>query len=129
MIIVTSEVMKLPSKNPGHVYQTNSKSGVTYVYENHPYWVAEIGQSRSKRKCIGILDKQTGAIVPTRGRKPKQDKPMTRPFDVSKQSTRCFYGATYLLDAIGIKLGIIDDLKACFPDTYKQILSIVYYFL
>jgi len=44
-------------------------------------------------------------------------------------SSRFFYGATYLFDAIGEKLGITQDLKACFPDTYKQILSIAYYLI
>lgn len=39
--------------------------------------------------------------------------------------TRCFYGATYLLDQIGLITGITDDLKYCFPDRYKKILSIV----
>ena len=40
---------------------------------------------------------------------------------------RSFYGGTYLLDAIGEKLGITQDLKQCFPTTYRQILSIAYY--
>ena len=31
------------------------------------------------------------------------------------------------MDAIGEKLGIVDDLKTCFPDTYQQVLSIAYY--
>jgi len=42
---------------------------------------------------------------------------------------RGFYGATYLFDAIGEKLGITADLKKCFPDNYKQILSIAYYLI
>jgi transposase len=40
---------------------------------------------------------------------------------------RRYYGATYLLDAIGDELGVEDDLRVCFPDTYKEILSIAYY--
>jgi transposase len=112
-----------------YVYQTNKKSGVIYVYENHPYWVAEIGQSRAKRKCVGILDEKTGDVVPTRGRKPKEDKKDSSSAEDGEQSVRCFYGATYLLDAIGNKLGVVGDLKLCFPDTYKQILSIVYYLI
>ena len=40
-----------------------------------------------------------------------------------------FFGATYLFDAIGEKLGITNDLKQCFPDIYKQILSIAYYLI
>jgi transposase len=67
--------------------------------------------------------------VPTRGRKPRQDKPDPTAIDASEQSTRYFYGATYLLDTIGNKLGIVNDLKICFPDTYKQILSIAYYLI
>jgi transposase len=42
---------------------------------------------------------------------------------------RTFYGATYLLDSIGKTTGVADDLKTCFPDTYKQILSIAYYLI
>lgn len=42
---------------------------------------------------------------------------------------RRFYGATYLFDCIGEKLGITEDLKICFPDTYKQILSISYFLI
>ena len=124
-----SEDVIMPYKAPSYVYQTNKKTGVKYVYENYPYWVTEIGQSRSKRKCIGILDEETGEIVPTRGRKPKQGKSASSSTEASTLSNRLFYGATYLLDAIGNKLGIIGDLKACFPDTYKQILSIAYYLI
>lgn len=42
---------------------------------------------------------------------------------------RRFYGATYLLDRIGEEAGITEDLKRCFPDTYRQILSIAYYLI
>ena len=45
------------------------------------------------------------------------------------ESKRLFYGGTYLFDAIGEKLGITEDLKKCFPDTYKKILSIAYYLI
>jgi len=113
----------MPEKMPNIVYQTNHKTGVVYVYENRPYWVAEKAQSRSKRKCIGKLDKETGVIIPTRGRK----QAIPDSIKDGEQSARYFYGATYLLDAIGNKLGIANDLKCCFPDTYKQILSIAYY--
>jgi transposase len=45
------------------------------------------------------------------------------------QYARLFYGATYLLDSIGDKLGVTKDLRQCFPDMYKQMLSIVYYLI
>jgi len=34
---------------------------------------------------------------------------------------------THLLNEIGRTTGIDADLKACFPDDYKKILSLVYY--
>ena len=42
---------------------------------------------------------------------------------------RSFYGATYLLDQIGDLTGVTADLKACFPDDYKRILSIAYFLI
>jgi transposase len=45
------------------------------------------------------------------------------------QYARLFYGATYLLERIGEKLGLENDLQQCFPDLYKQILSLVYYLI
>nr|WP_108031531.1 hypothetical protein [Trichococcus patagoniensis] len=42
---------------------------------------------------------------------------------------RSYYGATYLFDKIGKLLGITADLKACFPESYKQMLSIVYFLI
>lgn len=41
--------------------------------------------------------------------------------------SRCSYGACYLLDQIGIQLGLIDNLQACFPYDYHKILSLAYY--
>lgn len=47
------------------------KTDTTYVYTNEAYWDPEKKQSRSSRKLIGKIDKETGEIVPTgkRGRK------------------------------------------------------------
>jgi hypothetical protein len=42
---------------------------------------------------------------------------------------RSIYGATYLFDKIGELLAITADLKVCFPESYKQILSIAYFFI
>jgi transposase len=117
------------------VFQTDKRSGITYAYESHSYWDKEKKQSRAKRKLIGRVDKTTGKIVPTDGRcRKKKNKLVTE--DNNNINTlpiqnvkRRFYGATYLLDAIGDKLGITDKLKKCFPDSYKQILSIVYYLI
>jgi len=114
------------------VYQTDKRSGITYAYESISFWDKEKKQSRAKRKLIGRLDKESGRIIPTDGRcKPKHEvasTPKRGPVQTT-ETARCFYGATYLFDAIGGKLGLVEDLKRCFPNTYKQILSIAYYLI
>jgi transposase len=107
------------------IHQTDKRSGITYAYESISFWDKEKKQSRAKRKLIGRVTKD-GKIVPTdgRGRKNKKVPSIDKP-----DTARSFYGATYLLDSIGEKLGLTKDLKQCFGDRYKQILSIVYYLI
>jgi transposase len=73
---------------------------------------------------------ETGLIVPTDGRM-KGEKVPKAPVKKLKppKYIRLFYGATYLLDAIGDKLGLTKDLKQCFPDLHKEILSLAYYLI
>ena len=115
------------------VYQTDKRSGITYAYQSVSYWDKEKKQSRARRTLIGRVDRETGEIVPTDGRnRKKQDAkvvPAKRGPRAAEMAHRSFYGATYLLDAIGEQLGITHDLKQCFPDTYKQILSTAYYLI
>ena len=112
------------------ICQTDKRSGITYAYESVSYWDKEKQQSRSKRTLIGRVNDKTGEILPTdgRGRKKKDEyAPAKRGPVPAEKTARFFYGATYLLDAIGEKLGIAKDLKVCFPETYRQILSTAYY--
>jgi transposase len=114
------------------VYQKDKRSGITYAYESKSWWDKDKKQSRSKRKLIGRVDEVSGQIVPTdgRGRKNKETEPMKKRGPVPALSVkRSFYGAIYLLDAIGKKLGITEDLKQCFPKHYEKILSVVYYLI
>lgn len=112
------------------VYQTNKKTGVTYAYESISYWDKEKQQSRAKRKCIGKVDPETGRIVPTRGRKRATPTEKAKPGPAPVvQHARSFYGATGLFDRIGETTGVAEDLKTCFPDAYRQILSIAYYLI
>jgi transposase len=116
------------------VYQTNKQTGITYAYESASYWDKEKQQSRAKRRCIGKMEPETKEIIPTRKRvsaedaENRDDAPKRGPVPITDVS-RGFYGATYLFDAIGEKLGTTADLKKCFPDTYKQIRSTAYYLI
>jgi len=113
------------------VYQTNKKTGVTYAYESTSYWDKKKQQSRAKRVCIGRVDPVSKQIVPTRPRK----KPVAAPERKKRgpvpiaTAARMFYGATYFFDWIGKNTGITEDLRSCFPDTWRQILSLVYYLI
>ena len=54
-----------------------NQSGTVYAYESISEWDPVKKQSRSKRKCLGKVDPDTGEIVPTsgkRGRPPKEGK-------------------------------------------------------
>lgn len=117
------------------VYQLDKRVGITYVYDATYYWDKEKKQSRAHRKLIGKLDPKTGEVVKTDGRGKRRgiaksaiskSKKATVP---AQMAERRFYGATYLLDQIGEHTGVIDDLKACFPTSYKQMLSVVYYLI
>ena len=115
------------------IHQKDKRSGLTYAYESISFWDREKKQSRSKRRLIGRVDEQTGEIVPTRGSN-KRDKQQAasaprRGSVPSMDVARHFCGATYLLDAIGEQLGIVEDMRKCFPDDYKQFLSIAYYLI
>ena len=116
----------------GIVYQKHKQSGITYVYENKAYWDKEKQQSRAKRKLIGKLDPKTGEIIPTRTQKRmKDDRKQAKkrgPAPITKVQRR-FFGASHLLDAIGKATGVEADLKACFPEDYKKILSIAYFLI
>ena len=114
------------------VNQLDKRSGITYVYDSISYWDKEKKQPRSKRTLIGRLDPLTGEIVPTDGRGKKRnqkevDLPARKGPVPIIRTERLFFGATYLLDQIGLVSGVTEDLKSCFPHTYKQILSIAYY--
>ena len=114
------------------VYQKDKRSGITYAYESKSWWDKEKQQSRSKRKLIGRVDELSGEIMPTDGRRRKKQENGSSKKRGNVPGTtfkRCFYGATYLLDAIGEKTGITKDLKKCFPNYYQKILSVIYYLI
>lgn len=82
---------------------------------------------RAKRKLIVKLDLNMGEIIPTysRGRKHKKGSKATKSRKLGlvpiEMVNRRFYGVIYPLDEIGNTLGLIENLKQCFPSTYKQI--------
>ena len=117
----------------GIIYWTNKQTGIKYAYSNEAYWDKDKKQSRAKRKLLGRVDPETGAIVPTRDYKKKEKVAASTPVKPGPlpitEFKRNFFGATYLFDQIDSITGVTADLKACFPDSYKQILSIAYFLI
>lgn len=117
--------------------QKDHRSGITYAYETKYYWDKEKKQSRSKRTLIGRVDEATGEIVPTDGRnkKKKSSETPTKPAirkrgpAPSAECRHMFYGATYLLESFADRLGLTADLRTCFPEDYKQLLSVAFYLI
>ncbi len=107
----------------------NKSNGVIYVYESTSYWDKEKAQARNSRVCIGKLDKDSGEITYNKRYLERQQNTVSPGPVVSLTHQRRFCGTTYLFDAIGKKLGITEDLKRCFPDHYRQVLSIAYYLI
>lgn len=114
------------------VKQTDKRTGITYAYETVYFWDKEKKQSRCKRTIVGKIDPQSGEIIKTRGRATKKADCQTvtkEKTSISKQVKHLYYGATYLLTQFSNDLGLTEDLKKCFPETYKQLLSIAFYLI
>jgi transposase len=114
------------------VHLKNKNNGVTYLYESSGYWDKEKKQARHHRTCIGKLDPQTGGFIPSKKRPEATIQPQEARRPGSAPPTpwkRSFYGATYLFDSIAEKLGLAEDLRQCFPESYRHILSIAYYLI
>jgi len=110
---------------------TQMINGREYVYEYVSVWNKQKQRSEQKRDYIGRM--VDGEFVPNKKHllreelaqeKASAGKRGPRP---ATQCKRQFAGATYLFDKIGEAMGVATDLKACFPDIYKEILSLAYY--
>ena len=105
------------------IHHLNKKTGVTYVYESVARWDKEKQQARSTQVCIGKLDKETGAFIPS--------KRITQGAILDKESvstaTATIVGPSLILDDLSKRLGLSKVLKASFPEYYQQVLTMAYY--
>jgi len=101
----------------------NKTTGVTYVYESVSYWDKEKQQPRNKRVCIGKLDPDNGAFIPSK--RLKTDQSVAR--DPAVTASAETVGPSLILDNITTRLGLDSLLKSCFPDSYLQIQMMAYY--
>jgi transposase len=149
--------MKIYQLPPNHKEYQKS-NGLKYIYFSYPYWNKEKNYSSHHRLYIGHIGLD-GAFVPnlyylSRLSKGLVEKPTSYPTEkerqeeilsysnsqeenknsfqdelIEKNNVELYYGSVYLLEKIGFITGIEEDLAKCFPDNYKQILSLVYYLI
>lgn len=108
------------------VYLKN-KNGTTYIYENVSYWDKKTKKPKSKRRCIGHLDPETGEVQPNgrRGGNRKSTEPKTE-----KESPKCYTyscGVSTLPGKVCADIGLDRILKKIFPDDRTAILTCAYY--
>lgn len=103
------------------------KNGTTYVYENVSFWDKKEKKPKSKRRCIGHLDPETGSVQPNGMRGGNKKTPAAKP---EREQPKCFTyscGVSALLDKICADTGISHILKKVFPDDWAAILTCAYY--
>jgi hypothetical protein len=106
------------------IHQEAKRSGITYAYESTAYWDKEKKQPRSTRRLIGRVDPETGEIVPTDGR---NRNAKAKPVIVDPGFSHKYFGATDLLTQLVVKMGLVQDLRACFGGWTDFMLSIAEY--
>jgi len=108
--------------------RTQNIKGVDYVYEDIPYWDKNKKGNRHKRNYIGKLGRD-GEFIPNAKYSVRQNEPVDKGDTVPAltPARRTYFGATHLLDEISRFTGIEEDLRICFPDDYKMLMSLAYY--
>ena len=103
------------------VIQLDKRTGIKYVYEYECYWDKDKKQSRySKRKLVGHIDSITGEVVPNRPTKPSPANPSVR---------RMFTGIDHLLGQMGSDIGLDEDLRLAFGQSFDAILSVAQFLI
>lgn len=93
-----------------------NKNGTTYLYTNKTKWNKELKKYEYARNCVGKITKDGETIM--YDEKPKE---LLCP-KLSKA-----FGNTYLLNAIGEKIGLNGILKNIFGNNYDVLITLVHY--
>lgn len=106
--------------------------GISYVYEDDPYWDSVKQQTRHRRHYIGKLDAE-GQFIPNARYVASQELhalQQTLPKKLGRKahpSQRSFYGACWLLKKVSQHLGLEEDLEAAFGEEASFLLSLSFY--
>lgn len=108
-------------------YQHNKKTGAVYVYSVESYWDKDKKAPRTKQLYLGVLNKETGEVIPAKRRMPRSEKSQSAAIATASPARAQVVGPSLVLDKIAQDTGVASILKRCFPQSYQQILSLVYF--
>ena len=105
------------------VYHTNKKTGDVYAFSGVSYWDKEKKAPRNKQVCLGKVDQKTKEIIPTK----RKRKIVERAVAAGVSALTATIGPTLILEKTAKDIGVLNLIRSCFPSTYKEILSLVYF--
>jgi len=109
--------------------RTQIIKGTKYVYVDKPYWDKLKKQTRHKREYVGKIS-EGGEFCANKRYLSHQKTEKDEKNKIALIADRKFYGATHLLDCIGEKLGIRQDLEKSFGEQMsKKLMSLVYFLI
>ena len=100
------------------------KGGKTYAYRSTSHRIPGKKNPVSTNEYLGVVDPETGEIVPKKVRAPAatiEKDGNGEPSDKEMYALR--YGSVVFLDAVQRSLHIEEDLFSAFPDLYRKILA------
>jgi transposase len=109
---------------PKHGIAYKKVSGKTYVYYVTASYRNKAGNPTCDRSCIGRLDEETGKLIPNRN---YYEIYLKTSAPVSTGIYDC--GVNHAFEEVAAKLGVTKLLKECFPENYKEMLTIAQYML
>ena len=100
------------------------KNGAAYVYSVENYWDKEKKAPRNRQVCLGRLDEETGAIIPSKRMKQAKDDAVP---EAGPRANVKVYGPYLLLNKLAEDIGLSSALKKSFPNTHEKILSLAFF--
>lgn len=124
--------------------KTQKIKNVEYVYQESSFRVKGERNPRHSRRYLGKMvggrfvpnakylllpeaEQERLGLAPARNEEQEPGKRGRKP--ATAESTRTFYGATYLFDTLAERLGVTSDLRACFPDMWDKMLSLAWFLI
>lgn len=103
-----------------------NENGIIYVYQNTSTWNKQTKRPDTQRTCIGKRDPITNEII--YNKKYLETHGMVKA-KKNNAPTVLQCGVSILFDKISVDTGLREILKECFPEKWRKLLTLSYYFV